>query len=60
MKIIIIRHGKVNYNWNKWYNSEGFDQVCREYDEAPIVEEQYIVPDMEVSESYNKRTFENS
>ncbi len=47
MKIIIIRHGKVNYNWNKWYNSEGFDQVCREYDEAPIVEEQYIVPDME-------------
>ena len=47
MKIIIIRHGKVNYSWNKWYTSEEYDQACGEYDEAPIVEERYKVPDIE-------------
>ncbi len=47
MKIVIIRHGKVNYKWNKWYTSEEFERACREYDEAPISEERYRVPDIE-------------
>ena len=47
MKIVIIRHGKVNYTWNKWYTSEGFDQACSEYNDAPIIEERYKVPDIE-------------
>lgn len=47
MKIIIIRHGKVIYNWNKWYTSEEYDQACKEYDEAMIVAERYKVPDIE-------------
>ncbi len=47
MKIIIIRHGKVIYNWNKWYTSEEYDQACEEYGEAPIVAERYKVPDIE-------------
>ena len=46
MKIIIIRHGKVNYSWNKRYTSEEFDQACREYDAAPIKDEQYEIPDI--------------
>ncbi len=46
MKIVIIRHGKVNYNWNKRYTSEGFDRACREYDDAPILEECYRIPDI--------------
>ena len=47
MKIVIIRHGKVNYTWNKWYTSEEFDQACSEYDDAPIMEKKYSVPDIE-------------
>jgi len=46
MKIVIIRHGTVNYNWNKRYTSEEFDRACREYDDAPILEECYRIPDI--------------
>lgn len=37
MKIIIIRHGKVNMKWPKWCDSESFDRACAEYDLADIV-----------------------
>ena len=36
MKITIIRHAKVNYKWKFWYNSEGFNKACYEYDTSPI------------------------
>lgn len=41
MKVTIIRHGKVNMQWQKSYNSEGFDSDCKRYDELhifPIIE----------------------
>ena len=47
MKIVIIRHGKVNYSWNEWYTSEGFDRACNGYDAAPIKDERYSIPDIE-------------
>ena len=34
MKVIIMRHLKVNYIWKKWYTSAEFDKACNEYNRA--------------------------
>ena len=36
MKVILIRHCKVKYDWRSFYSSAEFDRACREYDRAPI------------------------
>ena len=36
MKVIIMRHSKVNYIWSKWYTSAEFDKACKEYDSSFI------------------------
>lgn len=36
MKVIIIRHGKVDFQWQKRYTSTEFDKACAEYDAAPL------------------------
>lgn len=36
MKIVIIRHAKVNYKWKFWYSSQEFNKSCYEYDTSPI------------------------
>ena len=36
MKIIIIRHGKVNMQWRKWSTSKQFDMDCIKYDDSPL------------------------
>lgn len=36
MRAIIIRHGKVNFQWRKWSTSEQFNKDCKIYDESPI------------------------
>lgn len=36
MKITIIRHGKVNMQWKKWYTSKQFDLACANYDISPL------------------------
>ena len=36
MRIRIIRHGEVDYNWGRKLDSKGYDRSCREYDESPI------------------------
>ena len=36
MKVILIRHCKVKYDWRSFYSSKEFDRACREYDRAPI------------------------
>lgn len=38
MKVIIIRHGKVDFQWQKRYTSTEFDKACAEYDAAPLEE----------------------
>ena len=37
MKVVIIRHGKVNMRWRKWYTSKQYDRDCANYDFADIV-----------------------
>ena len=36
MRAIIIRHGKVDFQWRKWSTSEQFNKDCKMYDEAAI------------------------
>ena len=36
MRAIVIRHGKVDFQWKKWSTSEQFNKDCQMYDEAPI------------------------
>ena len=36
MRVAIIRHGKVDFQWKKWSTSKQFDEDCIMYDEAPI------------------------
>lgn len=36
MQITLIRHGKVNMRWKKWYTSKQFDMACAGYDASPI------------------------
>ncbi|MBE5906715.1 MAG: histidine phosphatase family protein [Lachnospiraceae bacterium] len=38
MKVIIIRHGKVDFQWHKRCTSMEFDNACAEYDLAPLEE----------------------
>lgn len=36
MRIRIIRHGEVDYDWDKKLDSHGYDRSCNEYDHSPI------------------------
>ena len=37
MKILLIRHAKVAFDWKRSYTSEEYDTACRRYDEADII-----------------------
>lgn len=37
MKLLLIRHGKVDMEWKKSYTSAEYDKACRDYDDADIV-----------------------
>ncbi len=37
MKILMIRHGKVDFQWERKYTPEEYDRACRSYDEADIL-----------------------
>lgn len=39
MKIIIVRHEKVDFIWDKKYNSVTYDLACKKYDSSSIVPE---------------------
>ena len=44
MKVIIIRHGPVAYDWERMYSSCEFDKACTQYDKAPIMRMSYDIP----------------
>ena len=52
MKIVLIRHGKVNYKWESWYNSKQFNKACSQYDQAPVVKTACSAPGMAYSGYY--------
>ena len=36
MRIRIIRHGEVDYDWGRKLDSKEYDRSCSEYDTSPI------------------------
>ena len=52
MKVVLIRHGKVNFRWKAWYTSEQFTEACMKYDQAPIMKEGYSIPNEKYSSYY--------
>lgn len=52
MKVVLIRHGKVNFSWKSWYTSDQFDEACVLYDKAPIMKLSYSIPDAKYSSYY--------
>ena len=52
MKVIIIRHGTVAYDWKRAYSSNEFDRACFQYDKAPIMRMSYDIPFLDVQQIY--------
>ncbi len=52
MKIIIIRHGEVDFRWSGWCTSEEFDKECCEYDIAPIKNLDLEIPEIKYRSIY--------
>ena len=52
MKIVLIRHAKVDFDWRKWCSARQFDQDCEGYDEAPVLPGSYDLPKEEINQIY--------
>jgi len=52
VRAIIIRHGKVDFQWSKWSTSEQFNKDCKMYDEAPILSQLSDVPQINYQNIY--------
>ena len=59
MRVVIIRHAKVDFLWNNWCTSEEFDKECREYDKALIKDIDYVIPHFKYQRIYES-TFPRS
>lgn len=63
MKITLIRHGKVNMNWEKRYTSAEYDAAWKAYDDCdifPIEDHLDLPPDAKVFVTPFKRTQETA
>ena len=56
MRAVIIRHGKVDFQWKKWSTSEQFNKDCKMYDEAPIFSLSSDVPQINYQDLYQQFT----
>ena len=52
MRVIVMRHGKVDFQWKKWSTSEQFNKDCKMYDEAPIFSLSSDVPQINYQDIY--------
>ena len=52
MRAIVMRHGKVDFQWKKWSTSEQFNKDCKMYDEAPIFSLSSDVPQINYQDIY--------
>ena len=52
MKVMIMRHSKVNYIWGKWYTSTEFDKACKEYDSSFVEHPEQNLPDYNYKNIY--------
>jgi len=42
MKLILVRHLKVNYRWKSFYNSKGYEKACADYDLSGVVDSGFV------------------
>ena len=52
MKIVVIRHGKVDFHRSRHCTSEEFDRECDAYDQAPLERAEYTAPQEEFKYIY--------
>lgn len=52
MQAVIIRHGKVNFSWNKFCTSRQFNEDCKMYDNAPIFSSLHSAPRIDYQDIY--------
>ncbi len=52
MKIIVIRHGAVDFRRSRRCTSAGFDRECAAYDQAPLGRSAYVAPQAEFRNIY--------
>ena len=52
LKVIIIRHGTVAYDWERTYSSIEFDRACIQYDKAPVMQMSYDIPFLNAYQIY--------
>lgn len=52
MRAIIIRHGKVDFQWGKWSTSEQFNKDCKMYDETPTLSSLSDIPQINFQNIY--------
>ena len=41
----VIRHAKVDIEWDFWQTSKEYDQGCADYDTAPVLPVEVHLPD---------------
>ena len=46
MKVVIIRHAEVDFDWSRECSSKGFDSDCNGYDNAPVYNITYKIPEI--------------
>ena len=52
MKVIIMRHSKVKYLWEKWYTSDEFEKACNEYNRTFVEYTEQNFPDFNYKNIY--------
>lgn len=56
MKIILLRHYKVDIKHESWLNSEGYTKYCTDYNISPIINQKPpVLPNYKLYSSYMQR-----
>ena len=48
----VIRHAKVDIEWEFWQTSKEYDQGCTDYDTAPVLPVEVHLPDADFKTIY--------
>ena len=61
MKIVLVRHFKVNYDWIAFYSSSEYQMACAEYDKSVVLDSgKRIVSDTAIISSSMIRAIETT
>ncbi len=61
MKIILVRHYKVNINHDSWLDSDAYSKYCTDYNISPIIDQEPPqLPDLKLYSSYMQRAIQTA